>query len=133
MDDIVAQSTSRERFSTRLLSGFAASALLLAVVGLYGVLAYVVMQRTRELGIRIALGASRREIFALVARRGLVIVGVGVCLGLAGSAITTRFLERMLFDVRRTDPIVFVTVTVALIAAGAAACIVPARQATRVD
>jgi putative ABC transport system permease protein len=133
MDDIVARSTSRERFSARLLAGFAASALLLAVVGLYGVLAYVVTQRTRELGIRIALGASRREIFALVARRGLFIVGLGVCLGLAGALLASRFLERMLFEVGRTDPAVFVAVTAALVAAGAAACIVPARQATRVD
>ncbi len=133
MSDVVSQSTSREQFTTRLLAGFAASALLLAVVGLYGVLAYVVAQRTRELGIRIALGASGSEVVRLVVRRGMTIVGLGVSVGLATAFMATKLVERLLFGVQRTDPLVFATVTITLILASLAACLLPARQATRVD
>lgn len=133
MDDVVSASTQREQFAARLLGGFAAAALLLAVVGLYGVLSYVVAQRTRELGIRIALGAPRTEVFALVVRRGMGIVGAGLVVGLAASFVATRLVDRLLFQVGRNDPYVFLLVTLGLGAAGLAACVVPARRAMRVD
>jgi putative ABC transport system permease protein len=133
MQDIVDGSTSRARFGTRLLGGFAATALLLAIVGLYGVLAYAVTQRTRELGIRIALGAQHSQVFGLVVRRGMAIVGTGIVIGLAGAFAATRLVEGLLFQVGRTDPLVFLAVSAVLAAAGLVACLVPARRATRVD
>ena len=106
---------------------------LLAVIGLYGVLAYSVTRRSRELGIRIALGARSAEVFRLVVREGMLLVALGVALGLAGSFAATRFVSGMLFDVARTDPNVFVAVTLALLGSGLVACVLPARRATRVD
>jgi ABC-type antimicrobial peptide transport system permease subunit len=102
-------------------------------VGLYGVLAYSVARRSRELGIRIALGARSTEVFRLVVREGMRLVALGVALGLGGSFAATRFVSGMLFDVARTDPNVFVAVTLALLGSGLAACVLPAWRATRVD
>jgi len=133
MTDIIEGSTSRPRFTARLLAGFAATALVLAIVGLYGVLAYVVAQRTRELGIRIALGAPRTTVFALIVGRGMRVVALGLAIGVAGALLATRLVDRLLFQVGATDPLVFVTVTLSLGAAALAACVVPARQAMRVD
>jgi len=133
MEEIVADSMSRQRFTTRLLIGFALAAALLAVVGLYGVLAFVVGQRTRELGVRIALGASRRRVFTLVVARGMKIVCAGIALGLIGALLTTRLVTSLLFEVEANDPIVLASVTGALALAALLACVLPARQATRVD
>ena len=133
MTDIVEASTSRQRFAARLLAGFAAAALVLAIVGLYGVLAYVVAQRTRELGIRIALGASRTTVFALIVGRGMRVVGLGMTIGVVAALLAARLVDRLLFQVGATDPLVFVTVTLSLGAAALAACLLPARQAMRVD
>ncbi len=133
MTDIIEASTSRPRFTARLLAGFAATALVLAIVGLYGVLAYVVAQRTRELGIRIALGAPRTTVFALIVGRGMRVVALGLTIGVVGALLATRLVDRLLFQVGATDPLVFVTVTLSLGAAAFAACVVPARQAMRVD
>jgi putative ABC transport system permease protein len=133
MEEIVADSMSRQRFTTRLLIGFAFAAALLAVVGLYGVLAFVVGQRTRELGVRIALGASRRRVFVLVVARGMKIVSAGIALGLIGALLTTRLVTNLLFEVKANDPIVLASVTGALALAALLACVLPARQATRVD
>jgi putative ABC transport system permease protein len=133
MNEILSGSVSDVRFRTRLLASFAAAALLLAVIGLYGVLAYSVTQRTRELGIRMALGARSAEVFQLVTGEGMLLVGAGVALGLVLSFAATRLVAGMLFEVGRTDLQVFATVTVTLLAAGLAACVLPARRATRVQ
>ncbi len=133
MADILSGSTRSVRFRAGLLAGFAGAALLLAVIGLYGVLAYSVTRRSRELGIRIALGARSTEVFRLVVREGMRLVALGAALGLGASLAATRFVSGMLFDVGRTDPNVFVAVTLALLGSGLAACVLPARRATRVD
>ena len=103
------------------------------MIGLYGVLAYSVTRRSRELGIRIALGARSAEVFGLVVREGMRLVAIGVLLGLAGSLAATQLVAGMLFDVARTDLNVFTVVTLALLASGLAACVLPARRATKVE
>jgi putative ABC transport system permease protein len=133
MDEILSDSVSGARFRTQLLAGFAAVALLLAVVGLYGMLAYTVTQRSREMGIRIALGARPMSVFRLVLRQGMSLVTIGVALGVAGALAATRLLSTQLFAVAPTDPVVFVGVAVALTVAGFAACVIPARRATHAD
>jgi putative ABC transport system permease protein len=133
MEDILSGSIRNVRFRAGLLAGFAGAAFLLAVIGLYGVLAYSVTRRSRELGIRIALGARSAEVFRLVVREGMLLVALGVALGLAGSFAATRFVAGLLFDVASTDLNVFVAVTLALLGSGLAACLLPARRATRVD
>ena len=133
MNEILAGSVSDVRFRTRLLASFAAAALLLAVIGLYGVLAYSVTQRTRELGIRMALGARSAEVFQLVAGEGMLLVAAGVALGLGLSLAATRLVTSMLFEVGQTDVRVFVVVTLTLLGAGLAACALPARRATSVS
>jgi putative ABC transport system permease protein len=133
MQEILSGSIRSVRFRAGLLASFAGAAFLLAVIGLYGVLAYSVTLRSRELGIRIALGARSAEVFRLVVREGMVLVAIGVALGLAGSFAATRLVSGMLFEVARTDPNVFVVVTLSLLGSGLAACVLPARWATRVD
>ena len=133
MEEILSGSIRNVRFRAGLLAGFAAAAFLLAVIGLYGVLAYSVTRRSRELGIRMALGARSAEVFRLVVGEGMLLVALGLALGLAGSLAATRFVSGMLFDVASTDPNVFVAVTLALLGSGLTACVLPARRATRVD
>jgi putative ABC transport system permease protein len=133
VESILYDSVSGERLRTQLLVGFAAVALLLAVVGLYGMLAYSVTQRSREMGIRIALGARPPAVFRMVIRQGMVLVVVGIVLGLAGALAATRLLTAQLFGVTPTDPPVFVFVAAALTLAGLAACVIPARRATKAD
>lgn len=132
MDEILAGSVRDVRFRARLLSAFAAAALLLAVMGLYAILAYSVTQRTRELGVRMALGARSAEVFRLVTGEGMLLVAAGVALGLALSFAATRLVTGMLFGVGRTDLQVFGVVTLTLLGSGLAACVLPARRATRV-
>ncbi|MDF2774675.1 MAG: hypothetical protein K0S86_4175 [Geminicoccaceae bacterium] len=133
MTDILAESRSIAQFRTQLLTGFAGIALVLAIVGLYGTLAYSVNQRLREIGVRVALGARPFVVFRLVVRQGMVLVAVGVVLGVFGSLAATRLLATQLFEVDRTDPMVFAVASVALLLAGLAACVIPARRATRAD
>ena len=122
------------RRSPALLSvGFGAVALFLSAIGLYGVLAYVVTQRTREIGIRVALGSSAASIFKLVLREGLVLVGAGLILGGAGSLVLGKALQSQLFGVTATDPFVLALVTIVLATVALAACAVPARRATKID
>jgi len=112
---------------------FGIVALLLSAIGIYGVLAYLVTQRTKEIGIRIALGGSARSIFELVLREGLLVIGAGFVLGAAGTAALRKSLESQLFGVRATDPIVLATVTTVLALVALAACVLPARRATKID
>ena len=105
MTDLVAATTAEPRFQARLISIFSMLALLLAAIGVYGVLACAVAERTREIGIRMALGAEKSDITRMVLRRSLLLVIVGVSLGVAGALAVTRVLARLLFDVRPTDPV----------------------------
>lgn len=132
-DALVSGSISLPRFRTLIMSAFGLSALLLAVVGLYGVLAYSVSRRTQEIGVRMALGATRGSVAGLVVREGLPLVGIGLIAGMAGAFALSRILESMLFGVGARDPLVFAAVPFLLTAVALAAMLVPARRAARVD
>lgn len=126
-------SLGSRRFNLTLVVVFALTALLLAVGGVYGVVAFGVAQRTREIGVRMALGARSGDVLALILRQGMATTLVGVTIGIAGSLVTARAIRSMLFDVQPTDPATFVSVAAALVAVAALACWVPARRATKVD
>ncbi len=126
-------SVAQPRFRTTLVALFAAAALLLAVIGIYGVLSYSVGRRTREVGIRMALGAGRPDILRLILLEGVALMGAGLAAGLVGAVVLTRYLSTMLFDVRPIDPLTYAAVAGVLLAAGVSACLVPAGRATRVD
>lgn len=132
MDALIAAATSRLRFQVSLITLFAAAGLLLAGIGLSGVLAQMVATRTREIGIRRALGASRQNVLALVFGRALLLAGAGIAIGLAAAWATTRILKSMLFDVSPTDPTTFAAVALILLAASVLAALVPAWRALRV-
>jgi len=127
------ESIARERFSAALLAAFAAVAVLLAAVGIYGVMAYVVARRGRELGVRAALGATPRDLFGTVMWHGLRLAGIGSVLGLAGAVAAGRLLERMLFGIGATDPATLAAALAALPVLTITACALPARRASRVD
>ena len=133
MDEAVAASVAQPRFRTLLLALFAIAATMIATCGIYGLMAYAVTQRRREIGVRMALGAERRDVLRLVLMRALRVVAAGVVLGLAGAFAVTRVLQTFLFGVTPTDPIAFTVVTLALIAVGMTAAWLPARRATRID
>ncbi|MGC2333112.1 MAG: ABC transporter permease [Candidatus Acidiferrales bacterium] len=133
LDDLLASSLAERRFAMVLLGIFAGIALLLAVVGIYGVVSYLVGQRTHEIGIRMALGAQRRDILRIVLADGGTMALVGIGLGLAGSAGVTRFMQAMLFGVSPTDPVTFLAVALILASVTLFACWIPARHAMRVD
>ena len=133
MDEAVAASVAAPRFRMLLLVLFATAATLIATCGLYGLMAYAVTQRRREIGVRMALGATRRDVLRLVLTRALRIVVAGLIVGLAGAAGVTRVLQTFLFGVTPTDPIVFTIVTLLLMAVGLMAAWLPARRATRID
>ena len=137
MDEILWQAVARPRFFAVLLGGFAGIALLLAAIGTFGVMSYSISQRTREIGIRMALGAPPSRVRRMVLREGMFLVGLGVSLGLAGAAVLTTALSRalsdMLFGVETLDPTTFIAVPVLIVVIGALACWLPAARATRVD
>ena len=133
MNDIMNDSVHVTRLALTLLGVFATIALALAAIGIYGVMSYVVRQRTREIGTRIALGASTRDIVWLVMRQGAVIAGVGAIVGGVAAAAATRVLASMLFGTTPSDPATFATAALVLIATTMAACYLPARRASRVD
>jgi predicted permease len=133
MDEIIARSVADRRFSLELLGVFAAVALLLAAIGIYGVMAYSFSQRTHEVGIRIALGAQRLDILRMALGEGMGIVVIGLASGLVGAAIMTRLFRSMLFGIEPADPITFVSVSAILAAVALFACYIPAKRATRVD
>jgi predicted permease len=132
-DEVISKSLATQRFSMVLLGVFAALALLLASVGIYGVISYVVGQRTQEIGIRLALGAQRLHILRIILARGGVLALAGVGLGLAAALGVTRLMASLLYGVRATDPLTFAGVAVLLTLVALAACYVPARRATKVD
>ena len=133
MDQIIARSVADRRFALELLGVFAAVALLLAAIGIYGVMSYSFSQRTHEVGIRVALGAQRLHILRMALAEGMRIVVIGLAAGLVGAAIMTQFFRSMLFDVGTTDPITFLSVSAILAGVALFACYIPARRATRVD
>jgi putative ABC transport system permease protein len=133
LDEMLAASTAPERFRMRLFGAIAAVAILLAAVGVYGVVAYAVTRRTREIGIRMALGAGRIEVMGMVVRQALVMTLVGIAVGLAGAAWVTRYLEALLFDVTPLDAVTFVGVAVVFTLVAAVAAYLPAHRAARVN
>jgi putative ABC transport system permease protein len=133
MDELLARSVAAPRFYLVLLSCFAGGALLLAAIGLYGVIAYAVGQRTRELGLRMALGAQRGEVTKLVLRWGVALVSAGAALGLGGTVLATRLLRVILYEVSPLDPATLVVGALALAAVSVFAAYLPARRAARID
>ena len=133
MDQLLSATVATERFNLFLLVFFAALALTLAAVGIYGVLAFGVSRRTREIGIRLALGAHPREVLRLVVRQGMQLVFAGILLGIAGALALTRLMASLLYSVSPTDPATFAVVSVLLGLVALIACYVPARRAMRVD
>ena len=129
----VAESLVTRRTPMVLLAGLAGVALFLAAIGIYGVLAYTVTQRTREIGIRMALGSSPGEVSRLVVFQGLKVLGLGLVIGLGGSVLMVRLIQSLLFGVQPTDPTVLASVAIALTTVGVGACLLPARRATRID
>lgn len=133
MDDIIARSMATPRFTTNLLVLLGLTGLVLAAVGIYGIIAYFVSQRAHEIGVRMALGASRRGVSLMVLRQGLVLAGAGVAIGLVASAAATRALAGMIYGVGTRDPVTFLGVAAVLLVVAALASLVPAHRATRLD
>jgi putative ABC transport system permease protein len=133
MEHLISRSVAERRFILSLLSIFAGVALVLAAVGLYGVISFSVSQRTHEMGVRLALGARPADILKLVVNQGLLMTGIGIGVGLAGAFFLTSFLEKLLFRVTATDPLTFAGISLLLVVVAALACYVPARRATKVD
>jgi putative ABC transport system permease protein len=133
LEEQIRAATAQERAVATLTSMLGALALLLATIGIYGVMAYAITQRTREIGLRMALGAQRADVIRLVIGQGMLLVLIGVVIGLAASFALTRLLDSLLFGVRPTDPLTFVGIAVLLAVAAMIACWIPARQAAKVD
>jgi putative ABC transport system permease protein len=133
MKEVLGEEFGQRQTGTALLGAFAALAMLLAAIGLYGVLSYFVSQRIPEFGVRIALGAQSRDILFLVLKRGMGLVSAGLAIGLAASFALTRLMQSLLFEVSASDPIVFAVIAALLAAVAFAACVIPALRATRVD
>jgi putative ABC transport system permease protein len=133
MEELRSASMARRQFSLFLMSVFAVVALLLAALGIYGVMTFVVSQRAQEFGIRLALGAKSQDILGLAFRPGLILTATGTIVGLAASIVVTRLMSSLLFGVSASDPITFVLVPVLLGTVTMAACLIPARRATRVS
>jgi ABC-type antimicrobial peptide transport system permease subunit len=133
LEHLIDNAVGPRRLITRLLGFFSGLALLLAAIGLYGVMAFGVTQRRQEIGIRLAIGAQRGDILGMILRGGLKLVAIGVGLGLAGSLALTRVLQSQLFGISAHDPVTFAGIATLLTAVAAAACLLPALRATKVD
>jgi predicted permease len=133
MEEVTARSVASQRFNMLLIALFAGLGLVLSAVGIYGVVSYVVAQRTNEIGLRIALGAQTRDVVKLVVKHGLGLALFGVALGLVASFALTRLMTSLLFGVGATDPLTFIVISLLLMVVALMACYIPARRATRVD
>jgi putative ABC transport system permease protein len=133
MNQIISNSLAPRRFNTWLLAAFGFGALLLAAIGVYGVISYSVSQRTRELGVRLALGAQPADILRLVLRKGLVLAAIGLVIGIGASLAATRLMSSLLYNVSAADPLTFAAVGTLLVVVALAACWIPARRAMRTD
>jgi putative ABC transport system permease protein len=133
MESVVSQAVAQPRLNTVLMSIFGALGLLLALVGVYGLVAFWVGARAHEIGVRMALGASRAGVLALVLWRGMRLIIPGIVVGLAGALVLSRFLRTQLYGISALDPITYAVVAAAVLLAGLLACLIPARGAVRVD
>ena len=133
LDEVIGASLTQRRFNMTLLAVFAGIALVLAIAGIYGTVSYAVAQRTQELGIRAALGATRADVLRLVLWDGLKPVGLGLALGLAGAFVLRRTLDRLVYGVTTSDPVTFVALPVLLAIVAGVASLIPALRAARVD
>jgi putative ABC transport system permease protein len=132
-ESVIAEAVAQPRFAMTLVGTFALLALVLAVVGLYGVIAYSVSQRTREIGVRIALGARPRDVVTLVVRQGFILVLIGIVIGVAAAVGVTRAIRSLLFGVTSTDTLTFVVAGTLIALVAALACYIPARRAALID
>jgi ABC-type antimicrobial peptide transport system permease subunit len=133
MESLFADAIARARFATMSLGAFALLALLLSGVGIYGVMAHTTQQRIPEIGVRLALGASRSSVSGMIVKEGMLLVAIAILVGAAGAAGLTRFLESLVFDVSPTDPATFAATALLLAATGLLACWLPARRASGID
>jgi predicted permease len=133
MEEVMADSIWQPRLYAMLFAVFAGGALVLAVIGIYGVMAYIVITRTHEIGIRMALGATARDVFRLIVGRGMKLTAIGLLLGVGGAFALTRLMRGLLFNISATDPVTFVLISLLLAVAAFLACYIPARRATKVD
>ena len=133
VEELYANSLDTPRYLTILVSAFAVVALILSIIGIYGVMSYFVQQRTRDIGIRIALGGGRSNVIRMIVGQGMRLVGVGVVLGIGGAIFLTRYMSSVLFEVGTTDVITFATVSVVMLGIALLACFVPARRAATLD
>jgi len=133
MEDLLSVSVARSRFSTTLLTVFSLVALIMAAVGIYGVISYSVLQRTHEIGIRVALGAQKRDVLGLIVKQGVVLGVIGVVIGLGAAFGLTRLMSTLLFEVEATDKAIFAAVSVGAFLITLLACYIPARRAMDVD
>jgi putative ABC transport system permease protein len=133
MEEVVSRSTARSDFNMILLTTFAAAALVLAAIGIYGLMAYSVQQRTQEIGIRMALGAEPSSVLAMVVRQGMTLVALGLALGVLGGLVISRVMSGLVFGIAAYDPVTFLAGGGVLAAVGALACLLPARRAAEVD
>jgi len=133
MEELLDESLVQQRFRTWLISGFAALALLLSAIGLYALISYSVSQRTREIGVRVALGAQRSNVLGMVLREGMQLLVFGLLLGLVGAFSVTRIIRSLLYSTSSTDALSFIVTSLTLIAVALLACYIPARRATKVD
>ena len=133
MEQLLSSSVVQPRFYTWLLVAFGVMAVVLAAIGVFGLISYSVSQQTHDIGVRMALGAQRNDVLALILGEGLKLVLIGIGIGIAGAVVMTRFLSSLLYDVAPTDPLTFAVVSVVLVLVGLVACYIPARRAMRVD
>jgi putative ABC transport system permease protein len=133
MEQRMAVSLAQQRFNMLLLGAFAALALILAGVGIYGVMGYTASQRTHEIGIRMALGGQRRDVLRLIVAEGAKLTFAGILIGIVGALALTRVMAGLLFEVKPGDPAIFAVVAILLALVALAACYIPARRATKVD